>query len=154
MPPSTSIRPLTNHKEPKQFILLTTTKLWSVRNSQTEWDLPWAGRSVNLSSLCFRESRGSPAGSADPGLSPQVLLSRFPKHPGQVREIKRRVFPLLPLGRISTFAIYRLTSGEAKQLRSSTLQQFIECLLCAEHCSTYTFKPHFSRYGIPILDRC
>lgn len=27
MPSSTSIRPLTNHKEPKQFILLTTTKL-------------------------------------------------------------------------------------------------------------------------------
>lgn len=66
MPSSTSIRPLTNHKEPKQFILLTSTKLPSVRNSRTEWDLPWAGRSVNLSSLCFRESRGSSAGSADP----------------------------------------------------------------------------------------
>lgn len=94
MPSSTSIRPLANHKEPKQFILLTSTKLWSVRNSQTEWDLPWAGRSVNLSSLCFRESGGSPAGSADPGLSPQVLLSRFQKHPGQVGDIRQRVFPL------------------------------------------------------------
>lgn len=92
MPSSTSIRPLTNHKEPKQFILLKSTKLWSVRNSQTEWDLPWAGRSVNLSSLCFWESRGSSQGAQT--LSPQVLLSCFQKQSGQVRETKQCVFSL------------------------------------------------------------